>query len=290
MNIQFIIYAAVILGAIALIAAVILFFVSKVFKVIEDPRIDEVAEVLPGANCGGCGFAGCRNLAEAIVKAGTLEGFSCPAGGSSVGENIAAILGLEAVAAEPLIAVVRCNGSCENAPAKNIYDGAPSCAFASSLFAGESACPSGCLGYGDCVQACMFDAIYIDSETKLPVVISERCGGCGGCTKVCPRQLIEIRHKGKKERRVFVACRNTEKGAVAKKNCAVACIGCGKCAKACAFEAITVENNLAYIDFTKCKLCRKCVSECPTQAIHECNFPPKKEAVAETVVQETVNN
>ena len=289
-NIEIIIYAALILGIIAIVAAVILFFVSKIFRVVEDPRIDEVAEALPGANCGGCGFAGCRSLAEAIVNAGTLKGLSCPAASNSVNEQVAAILGLEAVVSEPLIAVLRCNGSCQNAPAKSIYDGAPSCAFASSLFAGESACPSGCLGYGDCVNVCVFDAIHIDAETKLPVMDSERCIGCGVCAKTCPRQLIEVRHKGKKDRRVFVACRNTEKGAVAKKNCAAACIGCGKCAKVCAFDAITIENNVAYIDFIKCKLCRKCVSECPTQAIHECNFPLKKENVAETVEQEIVNN
>ncbi len=275
MNTQVIIYAAVILGIIAMIAAVILFFVSKAFKVIEDPRIDDVAGFLPGANCGGCGFAGCRNLAEAIVKAGTLEGFGCPAGGNEVNTNIAAVMGIESTDSNSMIAVVRCNGSCQNAPAKSIYDGAPSCAFASSIFVGESACPSGCLGYADCVSVCNFNAIRIDPETKLPMVSNEYCVGCGACVKVCPRQLIELRDKGKKDRRIFVSCRNTEKGATAKKNCAVACIGCGKCAKACAFDAITVENNLAYIDFHKCKLCRKCVNECPTYAIQECNFAVK---------------
>jgi len=282
-NIEFIVYAAIIMGIIALIASIILFFVAKTFKVIEDPRIDEVVDVLPSANCGGCAFAGCRNFAEAIIKAGTLEGFNCPAGGSSVNENIAATLGWEAVASEPLIAVLRCNGSCQNAPARNIYDGAPSCAFAASLFVGENTCPSGCFGYADCVRACIFDAIYIDTDTRLPVVNADRCGGCGACARACPRQIIEVRYKGKKDRRIFVACQNTEKGAIAKKNCAVACIGCGKCAKVCAFEAIAIENNLAYIDFIKCKLCRKCVSECPTQAIQECNFPPKKENIALTI-------
>ena len=264
----------------SVIAAVILYFVSKAFRVIEDPRIDDVAGELPGANCGGCGFAGCRGLAEAIVKAGTLEGFNCPAGGSSVNENIAKILGLEANVGEQMIAVLRCNGSCENAPSKSLYDGAPTCAFANALFAGESACPAGCLGYGDCVGVCGFDAIYIDETTKLPTIDNEKCVACGACVKACPRLLIELRYKGKKDRRIFVACRNTEKGAVAKKNCNVACIGCGKCVKTCTFEAITLNNNLAHIDYTKCKLCRKCVAECPTHAIAECNFPPKKEKEA----------
>jgi Na+-translocating ferredoxin:NAD+ oxidoreductase RNF subunit RnfB len=268
-----ILLAAAVLGIIAVIAAVILYFVSKAFHVVEDPRIDKVAALLPAANCGGCGFAGCRNLAEAIVKAGTMEGVSCPAGGSRVSEAVATALGVEAVIGEPKIAVVRCQGSCENAPAKSFYEGAPSCAFAGSLFAGESACPNGCLGFGDCVDTCNFDAIYMDEVTKLPVVSEEKCVACGACAKACPRLLIEMRDRGKKNRRVFVSCRNTEKGAMAKKNCAVACIGCGKCAKVCPFDAITIENNLAYINFNQCKLCRKCVAECPTSAIQETNLP-----------------
>lgn len=283
MDTQVIIYAAVILGSIAVIAAVILYFVSKAFKVIEDPRIDDVAEVLPGANCGGCGYAGCRNFAEEIVKAGSLEGFNCPAGGGAVNEAIAIVLGLEAVATDPMIAVLKCNGSCENAPAKSLYDGAPSCAFASSLFVGESACPNGCLGFGDCVSVCSFDGIYIDENTKLPVINEDKCVACGACMKACPRLLFELRPKGKKNRRIFVACNNTEKGATAKKNCNAACIGCGKCVKTCSFEAITMINNLAYIDFQKCKLCRKCVTECPTHAIQECNFPVKKETEKQAV-------
>ncbi|MDL2308273.1 RnfABCDGE type electron transport complex subunit B [Bacteroidales bacterium OttesenSCG-928-B11] len=291
MSISIILLAAAVLGAIAIIAAVILYFVSKAFRVIEDPRIDEVADLLPAANCGGCGFAGCRNFAEAIVKAGSMEGLNCPAGGESVVNAVAAVLGLEAVLGEPQIAVVRCQGSCEFAPAKSHYEGAPSCSFANSLFVGESACPNGCLGLGDCVRSCNFDAIYIDDMTKLPVIDNEKCVACGACVKACPRMLVELRNKGKKDRRIFVSCRNTEKGAAAKRNCSVACIGCGKCLKACAFEAITLKNNLAYIDSDKCKLCRKCVAECPTGAIVECNFPPKKEQrAAEEIVNEPANN
>ncbi len=273
-----IIDAAIILGIIGLTAAIILYFVSKAFHVIEDPLIDEVTEKLPGANCGGCGYAGCRNLAEAIVKHRSTDGLICPVGGNALVKDISAILGIAAQEKEPKIAVVRCNGSGENAPAKVFYDSALTCTFAHSLYAGESACPYGCLGCGDCVASCPFDAIHMDPVTKLPVVDEEKCVACGACVKSCPRKIIELRNKGKGGKRVFVSCMNEEKGGVAKKNCSVACIGCGLCVKACPFDAITITNNLAYIDFTKCKLCKKCVPVCPTQAIHAVNFPvPKKE-------------
>ena len=265
--------AVLILGIVGLVAAVVLFFIAKKFHVEEDPRIDQICELLPGANCGGCGFAGCRNLAETMVARGTMEGCSCPGTPKEKNEQIAAILGIEAADSTPKVAVVRCQGSCENSPAKVSYDSEISCFFANSLYAGEGLCPNGCLGCGDCVKACNFGAITIDPATKLPVVDEEKCVGCGVCAKTCPRTVIEIRHKGLKNRRVYVACNNKEKGAVAMKNCKAACIGCGKCAKVCPFEAITVENNLAYIDFTKCKMCKKCVAECPKNAIVAVNFP-----------------
>jgi electron transport complex protein RnfB len=114
--------------------------------------------------------------------------------------------------------------------------------------------------------------------TGLPVVIDDKCTACGACVDACPRNIIELRKKNKKDRKIFVSCINEEKGAVAKKNCSVACIGCSKCFKVCPFEAITMENNLAFIDSEKCKFCRKCVPECPTNAILEINFPPRKPA------------
>lgn len=270
------IYAVISLSAIGVAAAVILYFVAQKFKVVEDPRIDAVEEAAPGANCGGCGYAGCRAFAEAIVKGGTLEGFNCPVGGNDTMSAIAKIMGLEVEEKEPMIAVLRCFGSRENAPQKINYEGATTCGFAHGLYSGESGCPYGCLGLGDCVEVCDFDALYMDEKTGLPVVVADKCVACGACVNQCPRNIFELRPKGKKDRRIHVACVNKEKGAPAKKNCSVACIGCGKCVKVCPFDAITLKDNLAYIDFEKCKLCRKCVAECPTGAIHELNFPPRK--------------
>lgn len=280
-------YSLITLVALGGISAILLYLIAQKFKVYEDPRIDEVADLLPGANCGGCGFAGCRALAEAIVKEENMDGKMCPPGGNAMMDQIAAVLGLTAAVAEPQIAVVRCNGSLENAPKKSDYDAVGSCFFANTLFAGEGGCPNGCLGCGDCVKSCQFDAIFMSKESGLPVV-KENCVACGACVKACPRGIIELRNRGKKERRIFVSCVNTEKGGPAKKNCAAACIGCGKCVKVCAFDAITLEKNLAYIDYKKCKLCRKCATECPTGAIWEMNFPPRKEekeAVKETAEQ-----
>lgn len=270
------IYAVISLSAIGVAAAVILYFVAQKFKVVEDPRIDAVEEVVPGANCGGCGYAGCRAFAEAIVKTGSLEGFNCPVGGNDTMAQVAKIMGLEVEEKDPMIAVLLCNGSRANAPQKINYEGAATCGFAHGLYSGESGCPYGCLGLGDCVESCDFDAMYMDKETGLPMVIPDNCVACGACVKACPRKIFELRPKGKKDRRIHVACINKEKGGPAKKNCNVACIGCGKCVKVCPFDAITLKDNLAYIDYEKCKLCRKCVPECPTNAIHELNFPPRK--------------
>lgn len=270
------------LCVIGIVSAVILYLVARKFKVEEDPRIDIVEGLLPGANCGGCGYPGCRGLAEAAVKAPNLDGILCPVGGSAVMNRIAAALGQEVTAQAPKIAVVKCNGSCANRPRTSRYDGARSCAVEHSLYRGDTECSYGCLGCGDCVSACPFDAIHLNPETQLPEVDEQKCVACGACVKACPRNIIELRNKGPKDRRVFVCCVNKDKGAVARKACKAACIGCMKCAKECPFEAITVENNLAYIDYNKCRLCRKCVAVCPTGAIHEVNFPERKVTPAKT--------
>jgi RnfABCDGE-type electron transport complex B subunit len=268
-----IVSSIIVLGVIGLASAVILYFVAQKFKVEEDTRIDEVAELLPGANCGGCGYPGCRGFAEACVKADSLENMLCPVGGLPVMCKVSEFLGHAVCQATPKIAVVRCNGSCANRPRTNKFDGAKNCKIATQLYAGETNCSYGCLGFGDCVEACQFDAIKINTETGIPEVDEEKCTACGACVKACPKKVIELRNKGVKGRRVFVSCVNKDKGGVARKACSAACIGCGKCQKVCPFGAIKVENNLAYIDFELCRSCRKCVNECPTGAIHDVNFP-----------------
>ena len=282
---SFILSAVIVLGCIALVAAVILYVCSKRFAVKEDPRIAQVTEVLPGANCGGCGFPGCSGMADALVKgadAGSLEGLNCPVGGADVMGKVADLLGMAIANSDPMVAVVRCNGTCELRPRIASYDGLKTCTAMNACGAGETGCGFGCLGCGDCVGACQFDAIHINPETGLPEVDEEKCTACGACTKACPRNIIELRKKGPKGRRIFVSCVNKDKGAVAMKACKSACIGCGKCQKECKFEAITIENNLSYIDFTKCRICKKCVDACPTKAIHAVNFPaPKPKPVAE---------
>lgn len=267
--------------------ALLLFLVAKKFKVEEDPRIDDVEKILPGANCGGCGFAGCRAMAEALVKSDDISSLYCPVGGGECMKQVAQVLGKEAAEREPLVAVVRCAGSCENRPRINRFDGAQSCKVAATLYAGETGCSFGCLGLGDCALKCDFGALHINPATGLPEVDEEKCTACGACVKACPKMIIELRKKAPKGRKIYVSCVNKDKGAVARKACKVACIGCGKCAKVCPHDAITVENNLAYIDFTKCKMCRKCVVECPTGAIVEFGFPPRKEPKEEPQTAKT---
>jgi Na+-translocating ferredoxin:NAD+ oxidoreductase RNF subunit RnfB len=276
MNIIF--FTIIALVAIGVLSAVILYFVAQKFKVDEDPRIDTVTETLPAANCGGCGYAGCRNFAEELVKADDISALFCPVGGNTVMVTIAQILGKTVDAKDPLVAVVRCNGTFEHRPRTNVYDGASSCAIQHALYTGDTDCPYGCLGCGDCTTFCKFDALSMNPESGLPVINDAKCTACGACVKSCPRNIIELRKKDKKDRKIFVSCVNKDRGGIAKKYCAVACTGCTKCLKICTFNAIKIENNLAYIDHNVCKMCRKCPSECTTHSVLEMNFPTRKAA------------
>ena len=277
-----ILIALIVLGSIALVAAVVLYVCSKKFAVHEDPRLAQVTAILPGANCGGCGYPGCSGMAAALVKgadAGSLDGLFCPVGGSNVMGQVADLLGMAVSNTEPKVAVVRCNGTCELRPHIAEYNGLRTRTAMNACGAGETGCGYGCLGCGDCVKACAFGAITINPATGLAEVDEDKCTACGACVKACPRHIIELRKKGIKNRRVYVRCVNKDKGAVAMKACKAACIGCGKCEKECKFEAITITNNVSYIDPDKCRMCRKCVDVCPTHAIIAVNFPTPKPTI-----------
>ena len=272
--------AITVLGGIGVIGAIVLYLVSKRFYVKEDPRIGEIEELLPGANCGSCGRSGCHDFACACASASTLDGLVCPGAGEDAMKKIASIVGLESKEVSRMVAVLKCGGSCQNRPTVTRYDGAASCAVIQMLGSGTTECSFGCLGLGDCSAVCRWNAIHINPVSGLPEVDEDKCTGCGVCVKKCPRHILELRPKGPKDRRVWVACSNRERGAVARKECSAACIGCMKCEKICPFGAVTVTGNLSYIDAGKCRLCRKCVKVCPTGAILDSGFPVPVQEVA----------
>jgi len=269
-------HGVLLLIALGSISAIVLFAVSKIFYVYENPLIADVNELLPAANCGGCGFPGCQSFAELLVNSEDISSLYCPVGGNEVMQQIGQILGKEIQEKEPVVAVLLCHGTCDARPKTIQFEGPDSCAIAGMVFAGETDCQYGCLGKGDCVDVCDFDAMYMDEKTGLPVIITDNCTACGACINACPRDLIEFRPRNKRDLKIYVACKNEEKGNIARKACHAACIGCTKCEQVCPKDAITIENNLAYIDAALCTLCRKCVPVCPTDAIIETNFPPRK--------------
>ncbi len=248
---------------IGLICAGMLVIASKVFFVEVDERVTQVRECLPGANCGGCGFAGCDDYAASLVADETLPCTKCAPGGETAAKAIGEILGRGAGSMEKEVAQVMCNGTCDASKSILEWQGLQSCKGAKGFFTSPNACMFGCIGLGDCVNECAFDAIgIIDGVAR---VNRENCVACGKCVNTCPQKIIKLVPL---KNQVHVLCSSTDKGAVARKNCDNACIGCMKCTKVCNFDAITVENNLASIDPAKCKSCGMCVVECPTGAIN----------------------
>ncbi len=271
-----IVYAIVVLGVLGLIFGMILDFASKKFAVEVDEREAEILTVLPGANCGGCGYPGCGGLAAAIAK-GDAPVNGCPVGGEAVAEKVADIMGVTAGSGEKMVAHVRCKGTCEATKNKYEYSGVQDCRAAASLIGGPKGCSYGCLGLGTCVQVCAFDAIHV--VDGVAVVDEEKCVNCGKCIDICPKGLIEHKPVSKE---VTVECMSNEFGKAVKDNCSVGCIGCGICFKECPFDAIIFENKLARIDYDKCKQCNKCADKCPTKVIKpkERKKPAVKAAVA----------
>lgn len=265
--------AILIVTAIGLAAAGMLVVASKVFFVPVDETFAVLRAELPGANCGACGYAGCDDYANAMAEDRSLSCTKCPVGGAELATKLAEILGVEASAADREVAVVMCYGT--DAATKKImeYDGLKTCAAAKQFFGGHSACPHGCIGLGDCEVACPYNAIkVIDGVAQ---VDREACVGCGLCAKACPNAVIRISTEKNKN---IVQCKSIEKGGVTMKACKNGCIGCSKCVKVCKFDAVHVENNLAYIDPIACKNCGMCSKECPTGAIINMRKPPVKKA------------
>ena len=260
-------------AVIGLICAGLLVFASKVFHVEVDERAEKIAEILPGANCGGCGFAGCNDYAAKLVEDEELACNMCSPGGAAVAEQIAEILGRSAGSSEPEVAQVMCNGTCDASRTLLEWQGMQSCKGAKGWFTSPNACMFGCIGLGDCHDACKYDAI--DVVNGVAIVNRENCVACGACEAACPQKIIKMVPM---KNQVHVWCSSTDKGAVAKKNCDNACIGCTKCTTVCNFDAIAIEDNLARIDDAKCKSCGLCAVVCPTGAINSYKKLPKKEA------------
>ncbi len=237
-------------------------FASQKFAVEIDPRVEAINEVLPAANCGGCGYPGCSAFASAVVT-GEAPVNGCPVGGSDCSAKIAEVMGVDSSGGVEEVARVMCTGELGVCKEKFTYHGVDTCLAANMLAGGSKSCQFGCIGFGSCADVCPFDAIIIEGN-HLAHIDPEKCVACGKCLDVCPKHVIQMVPK---EQFVVVACNNLERGGYVKKNCAEACIACGICEKNCPFDAVHVKNNLAEIDYSKCTNCMICAEKCPTKSI-----------------------
>lgn len=254
--------AAISLGLSGLFIGVLLAVAANKFKVEVDPRVPQIQSVLPGANCGACGYPGCAGFSQAIVE-GRASVSACKVGGNEVAERISGIMGVSADPVEPQVAVVYCQGDCVRATNSAVYDGITECQALHAL-GGTKTCLFGCLGLGSCVRACLFGAMHM-SEEGLPVVDREKCTGCGMCVKACPRMGIGLAPRDKE---VHVLCRSYDRGPVVRKYCTIGCIACQACVRACPEKAIAMDKGLlAKIDYSLCTNCGVCVAKCPVKTI-----------------------
>lgn len=250
-----------VLGGLGAAFGALLGVAAKFFKVQIDKKAEKINALLPGANCGGCGFAGCGAMAEALVN-GRADISLCAAIKEENARSIASILGQKMTQTERKVAHVFCGGTCDKTMQKCNYDGLQDCLAAQLCGGGEKSCSYGCMGYGSCAEACHFDAITI--QDGVAKVHKEKCTGCGACVKACPRQLIELVPAVQK---AFVDCRSHDKGVAMKELCKVGCIGCGICAKNCPENMILITDNLATIGYGLCTNCGQCAEACPKHAI-----------------------
>lgn len=256
-----IVNAAAITGGIGVVCGVLLAVAAKLFAVEVDQKVIEVRNLLPGANCGACGFPGCDGMAAAIAE-GRAPSNGCPVASSERHQQIAEVMGTTAEATDKKVAHVICQGCDSVSTKKYEYDGVKDCKAASAVQGGPKSCDKGCLGFGNCKVVCDFDAIEI--VDGLAVIDKEKCTSCGKCIEECPKAVIAwVPYKND----VVVACNNKDFGKAVKDVCSVGCIGCKICEKNCAFDAIHVTDNLAKVDYDKCTHCMVCVQKCPTKSI-----------------------
>ncbi len=257
-----ILYPLAILGGMGFLFGAILAYASQKFHVEVNPKQQEVRDVLPGANCGGCGFASCDAYAQAAAegKAGTNR---CVVGGRAVAEKVAAIMGTEVVEVTKKTARVICKGTNDNAVKKYKYHGIEDCRAANALAGGDKDCQYGCLGLGTCEKVCPFDAIHVTSE-GIAQCDEEKCTGCGACVDACPKDVIKLIDINK---RVSVFCNNHDKGKRVRQICGVGCIACGICVRQCPENVIAIDNDLAVINYDGCTNCGACIPKCPQRTI-----------------------
>lgn len=259
-----VLYAALVLGGMGALFGILLTLAGKIFAVPANPRRDAVRELLPGANCGGCGYPGCDGCADAIAS-GKAPVNACPVGGSECAKKIAAVMGQEAQEeGVRMVAQVICQGDLEHCREKFQYKGIQDCVAASLVNDGNKSCKYACLGLGTCVRACPFDAIHVDPVKGIASVDREKCTSCGKCVEVCPKHVIQLQPA---DLPVRLMCRAADKGILVSDNCRVGCIGCERCLHACKFGALEMKNHLPIIDPEKCRGCMMCAEACPTNAI-----------------------
>lgn len=257
-----IIVPTLIVGGISLVLGLILGVVSKLFAMPVNQLQSDLLGILPGANCGACGFSGCEGYAVYLSEGGVDTG-KCPVGGSDVSQELASLLGVPAKPVEPVVAHIMCKGTKEHTTRRYEYKGVLGCNAAHGLFSGPGSCTYGCMGYGDCKDKCPYEAI--DIIDGIAVINDFKCKACGLCIDICPKKIIFMVPKYNNDYKV--ECRNKWPGGETKKHCSVGCIGCQRCFKICPVEAITMDGPLAVIDPYKCTHCGKCAEICPTNSI-----------------------
>ena len=260
-TIQNILIPSVVVLGIAALLGILIVIVSHFFQMPVNERKEALAAALPGANCGGCGFAGCDGYAQFLAD-GSTDTSLCAVGGAACSSELASILGVAPKFAEPSVVRLLCQGSTDHTKRRYVYLGTLTCNAAHGLLGGPGACTYGCLGFGDCITVCAFHALSV-KDGIITVDVNE-CTACGQCVRMCPKDLLMLFPKSSE---VAVLCKNTWPGAQTRKNCDIGCIGCQKCVKTCPDGAISMTGALAVIDQALCTRCGACVEVCPTHSI-----------------------